>query len=81
MTDESDDLRETYDADLSGVQGLRKDRDAIKRRQKYLRDLKLLLQKRDKRGFMAALRALGIQDGTPKFRAMVEDFDDKASRL
>ena len=79
MNDE-DELEDLIRAERDAIKGKHIDRDAIKRRQESLKALRILIQKKDKRGFMEAIRAYGIEDGTDEFRKMIELWDD-VSRL
>lgn len=78
--DREDEIEDVVRAEQSGVKGKQIDRDAIRRRQECLNALRILVQKKDKRGFLDAIRAYGIKDGTPEFQKMVELWDD-VSRL
>jgi len=78
--DRDDDIDDVIRAEQSGVKGKHIDSDALRRRQECLIALRVLLQKKDKRGFLEAIRAYGINDGTPEFRKMVALWDD-VSRL
>ena len=74
--DREDEIEDLVRAEQGGVKGKHIDRDAIRRRQECLKALRILIQKKDKRGFLAAIRAYGIKDGTPEFLKMIELWDD-----
>lgn len=78
--DREGDIEDIVQAEQAGVKGKHIDRDAIRRRQECLKALRVLIQKKDKRGFLQAIRAYGIKDGTPEFLKMAELWDD-VSRL
>ena len=78
--DREDEIEDVVRAEQSGVKGKHVDRDAIRRRQECLKALRVLIQKKDKRGFLDAIRAYGIKDGTSEFQKMIELWDD-VSRL
>ncbi len=78
--DREDEIDDVVRAEQGGVKGKHVDRDAIRRRRECLKALRVLIQKKDKRGFLDAIRAYGIKDGTPEFQKMIELWDD-VSRL